>query len=159
MTFIQCSKTISNSKEPAYLSIQEIQKLPIHFLISLEIRFVLLTVHSSLISENPAVKTVLCVLSGYVTTPFQKEIQESVSAKIHVRLLLTENVLTPIPTRISGIVPAFREILNTGTTYTNTEYSSKDLPLLNYLIIHSLIVYPLAYPEFTVFFREVLLKV
>ena len=129
MTFIPCSKTISNSKESAYLSIPEIQKLQTHFLISLEIRFVPLTVHSLLVWENPAVKTVLCVLNGYVINPFQKEIQESVSAKIHVRILLTENVLTLIPTRISGIVPVFREIPNTGTICTNTEYLSKELSI------------------------------
>ena len=86
-------------------------------------------VHSLLVWENPAVKTVLCVLNGYVINPFQKEIQESVSAKIHVRILLTENVLTLIPTRISGIVPVFREIPNTGTICTNTEYLSKELSI------------------------------
>ena len=126
MTFIPCSKTISNSKESAYLSIPEIQKLPTHFLISLEIRFVPLTVHSLLVWENPAVKTVLCVLNGYVTNLFQKEIQESVPAKIHVRIRLTENVLIPIPTRISGIVPVFQEIPNTGTICINTEYLLKE---------------------------------
>ena len=109
-----------------YLSIPEIQKLQTHFLISLEIRFVPLTVHSLLVLENPAVKTVLCVLNGYVTNLFQKEIQESVSAKIHVRIQLTENVLTPIPTRISGIVPVFQEIPNTGTICINTEYLLKE---------------------------------
>ena len=89
-------------------------------------QFVLSMGLSLLVWKNPAVKNVLCVLNGYVTTPFQKEIQKSVSAKIHVRILLTGNVLTPIPTRISGIVPVFREIPNTGTICTNTEYLSKE---------------------------------
>ena len=126
MTFIPCSKTISNSDESVYLSIPEIQKLPIHFSISLEIRFVPLMVHSLLVWENPAVKTVLCVLNGYVTNRFKKEIQESVPVNILVQIRLTENVLTPIPTRISGIVPVFREIPNTGTICINTEYLLKE---------------------------------
>ena len=94
---------------------------------------------------------IICVaINGYVTNLFKKEIQESVPAKIHVQILLTENVLTPIPTKISEIVPAFREIPNTGTICTNTEYLSKEpsifLKMLSLWMICVLLTFQLLKP-------------
>ena len=85
-----------------------------------------LTKHRFLFSEKAAAKTVHYVLNGFVPNQYLAVLHAFAPVKLLAQHPLTENALIHIPTRISECIRGFREIRNTGITFTSIEYISKE---------------------------------
>lgn len=99
-----------------------------HVLMKTALRSVLWIKPNFATSASPAVKIVLCALSGSAINLFLFPNPPNVSALVRLPVPIppTANVFTPTPTRISGSIPASPEILTTGTIFTNTALPLKE---------------------------------
>ena len=127
MTIMSCSGIYFIFPESVFRSIQEIPNLLRPVSISMEFRSAHGMEHSSHFLENQAESTVLCDTNGSAINLFKLAIHADVPVIFPVQILLMENVLMLILTRISEILQVFPEIQSIGKIFTDTKHLQNEL--------------------------------